>query len=332
METHAVPQHIQAYEFHLVGDMTLKQFSELAAGLVLALIIYSLPLFGFIKWPLVILFTLIGVALAFLPFEERPLETWIIAFLKAIYSPTQYLWRKGSHPPEILVSPLVSRPLPAAEATASPADRDKLQKYLQALPHKEPAAAPVREDQALLNQIDQLFETVSLPQTLNPSVRPGPEIVKSPSLTPHPLHPMADMSGPAEIVIPAGPPSPPLPPEKVPRHRQVSKTATFSLQIPIPVAPTIPNLVVGMVLDPENKIVENAILEIHEAATGHPVRAMKTNKIGQFNITTPLKTGTYEIVAEKEGLSFEPVRFEAKGDIILPIDIRAKSANPPLAN
>ena len=35
-----------------------------------------------------------GLALAFVPFEDRPLETWVISFLKAIYSPTIYIYRR----------------------------------------------------------------------------------------------------------------------------------------------------------------------------------------------------------------------------------------------
>ncbi len=74
--------------------MTLKQFFQIAGGSVVAIIIYSLPLMGIIKWPFVILSALLGIALAFLPLEERPLERWIIAFFKSVYSPTIFSWKK----------------------------------------------------------------------------------------------------------------------------------------------------------------------------------------------------------------------------------------------
>lgn len=96
MEQHPVPQPITSYEFRLVGDMTLKQFGKLAAGIILALIVYGINPPAFLKWPVVLLFSGIGFAAAFVPFEGRPIDIWIMAFFKRIYSPTQYVWR--SHP------------------------------------------------------------------------------------------------------------------------------------------------------------------------------------------------------------------------------------------
>ena len=80
MEQHPIPQQISSYQFRLVGDMTLKQFFQLAGGFLVALIFYSIPLIGIVKWPFVIISALLGAALAFLPLEERPLERWIFAF------------------------------------------------------------------------------------------------------------------------------------------------------------------------------------------------------------------------------------------------------------
>src|SRR3990167_2357057 len=98
MEQHAIPQNISSYQFRLVGDMTLKQFFQLAGGFLVAFIFYSTPLLPIIKWPFVIFSALLGVALAFLPLEERPLERWIFAFFKAIYAPTMYFWQKTAVP------------------------------------------------------------------------------------------------------------------------------------------------------------------------------------------------------------------------------------------
>lgn len=96
MEQHPIPQNVSSYQFKLVGDMTLKQFFQVAGGVLIALIFYSTPLLKIIKIPLTVLSVLLGVGLAFLPFEERPLERWIFAFFRAIYSPTVFSWKKGS--------------------------------------------------------------------------------------------------------------------------------------------------------------------------------------------------------------------------------------------
>src|SRR3989344_6679120 len=98
MEQHPIPQQISSYQFRLVGDMTLKQFFQLAGGFLVALIFYSAPLIGIVKWPFVIVSSVLGVALAFLPLEERPLERWIFAFFKAIYQPTEYFWKQTATP------------------------------------------------------------------------------------------------------------------------------------------------------------------------------------------------------------------------------------------
>src|SRR5258708_6741719 len=94
MEQHPVPQNISSYQFHLVGDMTLKQFLELAGGVVVGIIIYATGLPAIIKWPLILFSAGLGAALAFVPLEERPLEKWIFAFIRSVYSPTLFHWEK----------------------------------------------------------------------------------------------------------------------------------------------------------------------------------------------------------------------------------------------
>jgi hypothetical protein len=333
METHSVPQHIQSYQFHLVGDMTLKQFVELACGLVLALVFYSSPLYWFLKWPLLVMCVLGGVAFAFVPIEERPLEIWVVAFFKAIYAPTQYLWKKSNPPPDILTAQVVSKPLPAVEII-SPQGKEKLQEYLNTLPQTQPASV-VDDNHQRLQDITNLFQTTNLPASAPASAAVAPQIPEQSPVSVHPLTPPSELPPlpPLEdkIVEPVSPVIPPdvsqtvfTAPQVATPSKPATKSATFSLDIPIPITPSSPNLVVGMVLTNEGKIVENAILEIRDSATGHPVRAMKTNKIGQFSIITPLKPGNYDIVTEKDFLDFDSVKFEAKNEIIPPIEIRSK--------
>ena len=93
---HPIPQQISAYQFRLVGDMTIKQFFQVAAGALIALLIYSMAIPYYVKWPLVLISFLSGVAFAFFPLQDRPLATWILLFIKAIYSPTVYVWERGS--------------------------------------------------------------------------------------------------------------------------------------------------------------------------------------------------------------------------------------------
>ena len=92
MDQHPVPQNITSYEFRLVGDMTLKQFFQLAGGGIVGVVIYQLPLPFFIKWPLIFIAVGIGAALAFVPVQGRPFSQWLTAFFGAIYAPTEYYW------------------------------------------------------------------------------------------------------------------------------------------------------------------------------------------------------------------------------------------------
>jgi hypothetical protein len=78
-------------------------------------------------------------------------------------------------------------------------------------------------------------------------------------------------------------------------------------------------------MDRGGKILEGAILEIKDSQ-GHPVRALRSNKLGHFLTVTPLPNGPYQISIEKNGFSFEPFSFEAKGELIPPIAIKAKEA------
>lgn len=94
MDQHAVPQDITGFKFKLVGDMTVKQFGELAGGAILAYIFYIANWHPILKFPFVGFFALMGVALAFFPVQERPLDLWLINFFKAIYRPTVYVWKR----------------------------------------------------------------------------------------------------------------------------------------------------------------------------------------------------------------------------------------------
>jgi len=94
MENHPIPQDITGFQFKLIGDMTVKQFAYVAVGVLIGWFFFITPLADFIKIPLAVIFILIGVALAFVPVEGRPLDTMIGNFFKAVFSPTQYIYQK----------------------------------------------------------------------------------------------------------------------------------------------------------------------------------------------------------------------------------------------
>ncbi len=92
---------------------------------------------------------------------------------------------------------------------------------------------------------------------------------------------------------------------------------------PLPQTPKSSNLLVGMAQDRDGKILESVIVEIR-SSQGIPVRALKTNRLGQFLTVTPLPNDTYEIESEKEGYTFDIIKIELSGQPVPPIEIRAR--------
>lgn len=104
MQQHPIPQNITGFEFKLIGDMTIKQFGYLAGSAVLTYVFFVLPIHPFVKYPLVGFIPLLGIGLAFIPVEGRPLDRWIKNFIRALFTPSQYLFHKQQSTPEFLKS------------------------------------------------------------------------------------------------------------------------------------------------------------------------------------------------------------------------------------
>lgn len=351
MEQHPIPQQISSYQFKLVGDMTLKQFFQVAGGVVVSLIFYSLPLHPIIKWPFIIFFTLLGAALAFLPFRERPLEKWIVAFFRSIYSPTIYSWKKTEKEPvfytEEAVTPEIKPVQQVQNNNVSEANLAKLEEA----------------EKSFLSKMGSLFNVSPSTNQQPIATPPIPNTTPSPQhVTQNPVSFNTSPTQPAQVVgndqtLKTNTPTanPISVPQQIPtvitksapkiivqetpnKHEQLVETTSldgqnieakeitsnvveFSVDAAPPSPPIAVNTVVGQVMDSERKIIEGAILEIRDS-NSRPVRALKSNKAGHFIIVTPLANGKYEIITEKEGFKFEPVSFETKGEMIPPIAIK----------
>lgn len=309
MEQHPIPQQISSYQFKLVGDMTLKQFFQVAGGVIVSLIFYSTPLHPLIKWPFILFFAGLGAALAFLPFEERPLERWIIAFFRSIYSPTLYNWKKTDKPPvfytetapvpEIKNVPVSGSIVETNTAKLEEAEKTFLQKIgglwnvagTQTVVTPPPLSTPSQ------------IPTVMVQATLITKSAPRLVVEESnPTINNKPLTTAVDV-------------------QKLDNNPITSNTVEFSIDAAPPSPPIVVNTIVGQVMDQNRKIIEGAILEIKDS-NGRPVRALKSNKAGHFIIVTPLSNGKYEVTIEKDGFTFEPVSFEAVGNMIPAIAIK----------
>ncbi|MBI3282949.1 PrgI family protein, partial [Candidatus Curtissbacteria bacterium] len=284
-QQHPIPQHISSYQFRLVGDMTLKQFFQLAAGLLTSLAFYASPLHPLIKWPFILFFALLGVALAFLPFEERPLSTWIAAFFKSVYSPTLFSWQKSKTSVKFFQD---EAPPPAggpSEKIITPKGEKAASEYLSGLSAQRTAFLTTLEEAEgnFLSRLGQIFGKEAQPTTQPIAESP----VQETAPTPIPQTPPPPPATRPKIIVEERPVevklqgvAPTLVGQKI-----TGREATFSLAAAPPNPPTIPNTVVGQIFDAEGKIIEGAILEIRDVS-GLPVRALRSNKVGHFMIVT----------------------------------------------
>lgn len=339
-EQHPVPQQISSYQFRLVGDMTLKQFFQLAGGALISLLIYGSPLPGIFKWPFIVLFALGGAALAFLPIEDRPLDKWVVAFFRSIYSPTIYTWKRTDTAINYFSATTTTPTLPEAPATDEQQQQQQ-QSPAPALPVVDTKVSVTPPPPIQGTDVVAVSEPAIKPTAPVPQARVITEILETPAQTP-PSTPIVQAPIKPTIVVPTL--STPqiarqgfVPAQEAPPVQTgVSTTVeqVFSAQTPgvatqaqysqtaaPPAVPTQANLIVGQAIDEAGEIIDGVILEIKDSA-GRPVRALRSNKVGHFQTVTAIANGDYQLTAEKDGFDFSPISVHAAGGIIEPIIVK----------
>lgn len=381
MESHPVPQNVTSFEFHLVGDMTLKQFAYLATGVGIAYLLFILigtriPL---VAYPLIAFFALTGIAFAFVPISERPLDHWVGAFIQAITRPTQRSWQSplksfdqglfnnrlsiylssvapqmsplAPIPPQPRTAPASAPPL--APAKPNPAPLQTAQQPSPNIPLQPPAPTPtpptppkapsppqVSQEQTNLPTAEELSKTVELAKRAQliqseivqnekslEQIKANAAVVgaDAKSYTENFQKVMDNLQKltkeaseiSRQMALLSQEPAKPITPPKV---------IVISPQKSAPIDVTLtstPNVINGVVTDSLGNYLEGVIVVTHDKQ-GLPVRALKSNKLGQFVAATPLPAGTYTITLEKENLSFDTLQIELEGNVIPPILIRAK--------
>lgn len=358
MREHPVPQDITNYQFHIIGNMTIKQFAELAVGVIFGLIIYATNLPQFLKWPLIALALGTGAMAAFVPFEERMLDHWLMTFVRVLYRPTKYFWKREPHIPDpFLYKPSDRSKNQEVEVDLSPTRRQRVLEYFSSLPEE---GVQDQFDQYQNMRIAELMTVFSnVPgATAAPhgKVKPSLEVKVRSLSAPANLEPQATASAApntvdqtaTETVVPDQ-----YRPEVTTQDDAETNTvvsaqtfqnadvtltevtyqenttapldaaaATYNTTLPFPTAPSTPNKPVGMILGPQNELITNAIVEISDQS-GHVARAVKSNTLGQFFITTPLEDGEYLVNVEHPNYAFSPVSIILSGSPVPPIEVRA---------
>lgn len=127
MDNHPIPQDVTGFQFKLIGNMTVKQFAYLATGIVLAWVFFQLPISFLVKIPLCSFFAILGVGLAFFPISGRPMDLMIGHFIKALFMPTQFVYKKSGttlFPKQALTTKIYKN-------NFNPLPKDKLKEYIQ---------------------------------------------------------------------------------------------------------------------------------------------------------------------------------------------------------
>lgn len=389
MENHPIPQDITGFQFKLIGDMTIKQFAYLASGSVLAWIAFSLPAPFLIKLPFITIFLVFGISFAFFSIEGRPVDTMVVNFIKAAFSPTQYVYQKNSlnFSQNEMVNDALS---PTRQAGSSfqlpqhPIPKDKLEKkefdffnmlsqMLNPSTPSQTVQGPVnhskpyivtgyseekaRQDNSQINGAEEKIAKVEKTeepklqtltqesQTLEQRLEEAKELEKKEegSANYEGAHQkvlelekllndtMSEKQKLEEEIIN-------LKKQLASQNQEVFRPsiATETKQtknvriIPkelgksagLPITSEFPNVISGIIKDPRGNPLPNILVEVKDQ-DGNPVRAFKTNALGQFSASTPLVNGSYTISFEDPNASnkFDTVVFEASGNIILPIEV-----------
>lgn len=311
IQQHPLPQDISSYKFRLIGDMTVRQFIFIAVFIVLTILIHNSPIPFFFRYPLEIIFLGLGIGLAFVPVQGRPLDQWIVAFIKSIYSPTQYVWKQSENN-QPAASPEKTPLSPSTNATPQTTTTPQTQNLTttssttldltskSANPFPLPASGSAKPPQRPAKGSSINLETNS-PKTL---ATPEKEELK-------PVTP-----APTPAVLPNQPTSP-----KKDENPSTQNAPTANL--PIPFTPDQPNTIVGLTLNTKGLILDGVLIEI--ISNGLTIRATKSNKLGQFLFAKALENGLYQIKAEKEGHNFTTYSITLEDKIVKPLKIQSQS-------
>ncbi|MBI3366691.1 PrgI family protein [Candidatus Roizmanbacteria bacterium] len=185
MEQHPIPRQITSFEFKLIGFMTIKQFIYLVVFIPLGLIVYYIFPVPLLNILLGIITGGLGFAFAFLPINDRPLDVWIINFLKRMTSATQYFYHKNNEPLYFLRNLVfVNDP---HRVIAHVEAQEKLANYLSAKTPSSITANPKK--QTISNLFQVASSTLSgkssqvAPPVQDPSAKPGPKVQEAQPVT-----------------------------------------------------------------------------------------------------------------------------------------------------
>jgi PrgI family protein len=159
MQQHPIPQNVMSVEFQLVGNLTLRQFGYLAAGSMLVFLLFLLPITEYVKYPLMAVAAIFFAILVWIPVNDIGLDRWVVAFFRAINSPTKRVWRR--QPKELLYLTTSYSSAPALTQEIAVSNRARLDEYLASLQTRSAKSDLDLAEEAYLTSLP--FEPIAPP-------------------------------------------------------------------------------------------------------------------------------------------------------------------------
>ncbi len=355
MENHPIPQDVTGFKFKLIGSVTVKQFLYLLGFGILTTIVFISGLNPFIKIPLMLMFASFGVALTFIPIEGRPMDTMIINFVRAIPAENMYVYRKrGVNLASfgLLGTSAHNTQEPTIDTQAKSQQDEKRNILLSKLYGS--SFKPDPDELKFFSNIKSSFaDSVTSVQKL-PDKMPEGNIEKIKRELAEVKKIQEQNQGNEALMLKVKQMEQELAElltqkDKLTKRvieyetaniEKKEKTETGSarfippsatLNAGFPILPDVPNIVLGIIRDPRGKTLQNILVEIIDT-NGTPVRAFKTNALGQFASATALTNSKYKIYVEDPGKQheFEPIEINLTGDIFYPLEIISIDAREKL--
>lgn len=178
MQQHAIPRQITTFEFKLIGFLTLKQFIYLVLFFPAGYVVYSLFPIPILNYIFAFAVALLGVGLAFIPINDRPLDVWVTNFFKRLRSPTQYIYKKQEDVLHFL-DDLVF----ASDPHRVIAHIESKQKLAEYLAKTKPPIKKSNVKQNIINLLQNPNIILKAPQKKEPKPAPTDSSTSSPQLS-----------------------------------------------------------------------------------------------------------------------------------------------------
>lgn len=336
MENHPIPQDVTGFKFRLIGSVTVKQFLYILGAGALCGVFFIMPIPFILKWPAILFIAAIGAGLAFVPIEGRPMDVMLMNFLKALPAENRYLFRKQGAE-ALLHDYFTLQPAQKAPTPTATQKDNRKELLLNQLVRKNMPYKMDPEEREQLQNISSMFDEASTPVTgmvglenTDTTIQEATASVTAPAIvqedsptTPEP--PTSEQPIPEPVTATQVAPAPPPPAEPTPPQPGIPAVPVApekQVATGFPQIPDTPNIVLGIVKDARGKVLPNIIVEVVDSE-GNPVRAFKTNALGQFSSATPLHEGKYQILLEdtRRIHEFSPIDIEMTNEIFQPLEI-----------